>query len=56
LLPVTLDDIIDKLTFTNEIFMWLNSALPPYSDIMSQSQNLNIGRMAEFNWLFLDQW
>jgi hypothetical protein len=54
LLPVTLDDIIDKLRFANEIFAWLCDALPPYDQIGPKSRDLYFGRMAEFNRLFLE--
>ena len=53
LLPVTLNDVIDKLRFTNEVFAYLASALPPYDLIGPQSRDLHFGRMAEFNNVFL---
>ena len=55
LLPVTLNDIIDKLRFTHEIFDFLNRALPPYDVIQTKIRELNIGRMAEFNRLFIEE-
>ena len=55
LLPVTIDDIIDKLRFANEIFAWLYEALPPYEQIGPKSRDLYFGRMAEFNRVFLEE-
>jgi hypothetical protein len=55
LLPVTIDDIIDKLRFANEVFMWLCDALPPYETVGPRGRDLYFGRMAEFNRVFLEE-
>lgn len=42
--------------FTHEIFDWLNKALPPYDALGPvKTRDLNIGRMAEFNRLLLEE-
>eukprot|EP01108_Squamamoeba_japonica_P003397 TRINITY_DN276_c0_g1_i2.p1 TRINITY_DN276_c0_g1~~TRINITY_DN276_c0_g1_i2.p1 ORF type:complete len:166 (+),score=67.47 TRINITY_DN276_c0_g1_i2:62-559(+) len=55
LLPVTLDNLIEKFLFTRDIFQWLGSNLPEFSIIEDHSAELHIGRMAEFNRLFLEE-
>ncbi len=55
LLPVTLDNLIEKFRFTRDVFVWLSTNLPDFSRVEQHSAELHIGRMAEFNRLFLDE-
>lgn len=55
LLPVTLDNLIEKFRFTLDVFTWLNANLPEFSRVEQHSAELHIGRMAEFNRLFLEE-
>jgi len=55
LLPVTLDSLIEKFRIAREVFQWLNTNLPNYSDLRDSDVELNLGRMAEFNRLFLEE-
>merc|ERR1712146_524179 len=55
LLPVTIDNLIEKFAFTRDIFQWLSTNLPEYALVESHGAELHIGRMAEFNRLFLEE-
>merc|ERR1739848_569030 len=55
LLPVTIDNLIEKFLFTRDVFVWLSDNLPEYSLVETQAAELHIGRMAEFNRLFLEE-
>jgi hypothetical protein len=55
LLPVTLDNLIEKFRFARDVFVWLTANLPDFHKIESHAAELHIGRMAEFNRLFLEE-
>ena len=55
LLPVTIDNLIEKFLFTRDVFQWLGTNLPEYKLIETQIAELHIGRMAEFNRLFIEE-
>ena len=55
LLPVTLQDIIEKLRFTRELLDWIAYHYPTVEEAGEAEGDLHLGRMAEFNRLFLEE-
>jgi len=54
LLPVTLDNLIEKLELTYATVAWLNTNLPTADNVDAAVANkLQVGRMAEFNRIFM---
>merc|ERR1712000_246787 len=55
LLPVTLDNVIEKLEMTYEVVNWISDNVPDCDNVTAEdAETLQVGRMAEFNRIFID--